>query len=113
VLTTILTRGSLREFTRAMRTTCRLDRDRHGAGRAFLRNWRGSWRRPFQLVHRFDHEKNTEGDDDEINHESDEISVVPSHCACLGGLGRSIKGAAAGCGLEDDEFVGEIEAAGK
>ena len=56
-----------------MRTTGRLDRDRHRAGRALLRNWRGSGRRPFQLVHRFDHEKNTEGDDDEINHESDEF----------------------------------------
>ena len=96
-----------------MRTTCRLDRDRHRAGRAFLRNWCGSRRRPFQFVHRFNHQENAEGDDDEIDHESDEISVVPSHCACLGGVGGSIKGAAAGRALKNEKFVGEIEAASK
>ena len=96
-----------------MRTTCRLDRDRHGAGRAVPRNWRGSRRRPLQLVHRFDYEKNADGDDDKVDHESDKISVVPSHCPCLGRLGRSIKGTTAGRRLKDEEFVGEIEATGK
>src|SRR5205823_3040918 len=66
-----------------MRTTCRLDRDRHGAGRAVLRNWRGGRRRPLQLVHRFDHEKNADRDDDEVDHERDKISVVPSPAPAL------------------------------
>src|SRR5262249_16215805 len=109
----ILARSSLREFTRAMRTTCRLERDRYCAGWALLRNRFASWRRPFQFVHCLDHEENAESDDDKIDHERDKVSVVPSHCAWLGRLGRSIKGAAAGRGLKDDEFVREIEATGQ
>src|SRR4029077_4269711 len=90
IAATILTRSTLREFTRTMRTTCRLDRDRHCARRALLRNWRGSWRWTFQSVHRFEYEENAQVDDDEIDYKSDEISVVPSHCACLGRVDRGI-----------------------
>src|SRR4029079_253875 len=96
MLPTILTRGSLREFTRAMRTPRRLDRNCHRTGWAVLRNWRGGGRRPFLLVSRFNHQKNTEGNDDEIDHESDEISVVPSDRPRLGGIGGSMKGTPTG-----------------
>lgn len=80
-----------------MRATSRFDRDRHRTSRAVLRNWRGSWRRPFQLVHRLDDKENAEGDDNEINHERNKIPVVPSHRTGLNRVGGGRKCATTGC----------------
>src|SRR6266480_5641829 len=63
------------EITRAMRAAGRLDWYRHHAGRAIFRYRLGRRRRALQFVDRFHHQKNAEGDDQEIDQDGDEIAV--------------------------------------
>ena len=58
-----------------MRTTRRLDRDRHRAGRALLHHRVGLRTRLFQFVDPFDDEKDTKRNDGEIDRDGDEIAV--------------------------------------
>jgi len=55
------------EITRAMRAAGRLDWYRHRAGGTILRYRRSSRRGAFHPVNRFHHQKNAEGDDQEID----------------------------------------------
>src|SRR3989454_589353 len=61
--------------TRAMRAACCLDWYRHGAGGTIFRYWRGRRRGALHPVDRFHHQKNAEGDDQEIDHDGNEIAV--------------------------------------
>src|SRR6266550_8867993 len=58
-----------------MRTAGRLNWYRHGAGGTIFCYWCSRRRRALQSVDRFHHQKNAEGDDQEIDQDSDEISV--------------------------------------
>src|SRR5262245_29344297 len=85
-----LARRGLRELGGTMRTTGRFDWNCHRASGTILRHRRGGWRWTFQLVHSLDNKKDAEGYDNEIDHERNETSVVPSHCPCPGGIGGSM-----------------------
>src|SRR5438477_5027306 len=63
------------EITRAMRAAGRLDWDRHGAGRTIFCYRRSRRAGALQFVDRFHHQKNAEGDDQEIDQDGDEIAV--------------------------------------
>ncbi len=57
-----------------MRTTLRLDRNRHRArGAIFRYRWSGLW--VLEFVDSLNEQKNTERDDDKIDRDTDEISV--------------------------------------
>src|SRR5450432_1181041 len=65
------------QVARAMRATCCLDRDRHRASRAIFRDGRLLGRGAFHLVQRFHDEENAERHDQKVDHQGDEVSVIP------------------------------------
>ena len=77
MLPTTLTRDSLRELARAMRTACRRDRDLHRTGRAIflVRFFFGGLPEP---IDRANEQENGTGHDEKVNHQRDEVAVIPS-----------------------------------
>ena len=63
------------EFSRAMRTTRRLDWDRHRAGQTIFHDGRRSRRGPLHFVDSLYQQKDTERDDEKINRNRNKIAV--------------------------------------
>src|SRR5215831_2369590 len=102
---TSLTRGSLRELARAMRTTRRFNRDLHRARRAVFRvGWFFGWMS--QLIDRSDEKKNCACDNEKINQERNEVAVIPCDCSGLHCVCRSVeRHRAILSGSQNDKFV--------
>lgn len=60
---------------------------------------------PLHPVERANEQENAERNDDEVDHEGDEVAVIPSHGAGLNCLGRGRERATAGRGFQHDELV--------
>lgn len=94
-----------------MRAARRFNRDRHGARRTILRH-RGRGRmRPLQPVESFDQEKDRESNDNEINYERDEVSVIPGDRPGFHRVGRCGEKAPARWMFKNQKLVRKIEPA--
>ena len=98
--------------TRTVRTAGRLDWYRHRAGRAILHHRRRARVWPFHSIKRLHHHENSERYDQKINHQGNEITVVPCHRSRFGRIGESSETACATCTwFQHHEFIGEIQSA--
>ena len=89
-----------------MRAAGRFDGDRHRAGRTIFYHRLGVWVGSFHFVNRAHKQKNTKGDNKKIDHQRDEVAVIPGHCAGLDRIGGRVEGGAPIFRrLEDDKLV--------
>jgi hypothetical protein len=109
----MLTCGRLRELTRAMRTTARLNGNLHRACRAIFHV--GYFCSRFsELIDCPDQKKNGGRDNEKIDQERNEVAVIPRDRSGFGGVRGSIECRRAVFGRpKNDKFIGEIESAGE
>src|SRR5438270_12077381 len=97
------------KIARAMRAAGRFDRNRHGACRTILcHRWR-RWMRPLQPVESSHQKKDRESNNDKVDRERDEVSIVPSDRPGLYGVRRCGEKPSTGWMFENQEFVRKIE----
>src|SRR6516225_616754 len=83
-------RCRFRELGRAMRTTRRLDRNLHRArGTIFRVDGFFGWMS--KLIDNADNKKYRDRNDQEVDHEGNEVAVVPSDCSSFRRIGGSIE----------------------
>src|SRR4029077_18045110 len=80
----------LRELARAVGTTRRLDRNLHRARRTVFGVGCLLWRTS-ELIDGPDNEKYCNGDNEKVNHEGNEVAVVPGDRSGLRGVSGSIE----------------------
>src|SRR5207245_9690403 len=111
MLPTTLARGNLREVTRAMRTTRRLNGNLHGARRTIFRFWFFfGWMS--ELIDCSNQKKNCACNNEKVDQQRNEVAVIPSDRSGFRGVCWSIE-----CRRpvfrrsQNHKFVGEIESA--
>jgi len=109
----VLTRPGWREFSRAMGTTRRLDGNLHRACRTVF-SVGCLLGRMSHLVDDPDDEKYCERDNQKVDHERNEVAVVPGDCSGFRGIRGSIE-----CGRtvfgrsQNEKLVRKIQSAGQ
>src|SRR6266536_6184350 len=101
----VLARGRLGKLARAMRTACCLNRDLHRTRRTlFLVG--GVFRWSSQLIDQPDQKEDSGRDDEKIDHQRNEVAVIPGNRSGLCGVCGSIEWGRAilGCS-ENEKFI--------